>query len=79
MNFLNQSFCNKLTRSGFAVYIVLKKSNFCDKIAFRYELTSGLTEWRCSEDAEWVPITPDSNISRVPVCSPSKFNNISIY
>ena len=33
-------------------------------------MTSGEAEWRCSEDAQWMPTAPGSDASQVPVCSP---------
>ena len=58
--------------------IKINLAKFCDVIVFRYELTFGLTKWRCSEDAEWVPIAPRSDVNQVPVCSPSKLSFVKI-
>ena len=36
----------------------------------RYEMTFGLADWRCSEDALWVPTDAENDLSRIPICSP---------
>ena len=38
----------------------------------RHEITSGIADWRCSEDGLWRPATPGRNPNPLPVCGPSK-------
>ena len=47
-------------------------------MCFRFERISGLMEWTCSKEAQWVPVTKNSaNASSVPVCSASRLHQFS--
>ena len=47
-------------------------------VCSRFERTSGLMEWTCSKEGQWVPVTKNSaNASSAPVCSASKLHQFS--